>query len=220
MCFIHVHAVSFFFMFSQNVTLQWSFRLLFLQWILPVAVTKLYHMNIDLKALQFRFILCHIKERNQPNRHVSIPFIVVWLVVPDFWSNIIWGSNVCMSISLWAATQFKVENVTAANKKCINLKKNKTADFLFLYLFRIHAEPKSPSLIVPLSVRKMFCVRKWERSDDLAWNKNKSSQPWEYDDMMHKWEIMLWSYLNQHYHHCSFHCTTPTLRFYHHTIDQ
>lgn len=44
------------------------------------------------------WILCHIKRRNQLSR--TVPLIVVRLVVPDFWSHIIWRPNICVSVGL------------------------------------------------------------------------------------------------------------------------
>ena len=89
-----------FFMFKLFLYTVKVYTLCFIQLILPAAITQLHHMDINPKSLQFHFILCHVKWRNKPNRDVNIPLIVVWFVVPDFWSDIIWGANICMSVSL------------------------------------------------------------------------------------------------------------------------
>lgn len=41
-------------------------------------------------------------------------------------------------------------------------KEHRIGTFMFTHLLRIQAEPKSPSLIVPVTVRKIFCVKKRE----------------------------------------------------------
>lgn len=78
--------------------------LCFTQLILPVAMTQFPHVDIDPKSLSFllffHLISCHIKCRNQPNKHGNVPLVVVWLVVPDFWSHIIWCPNISMGVGL------------------------------------------------------------------------------------------------------------------------
>lgn len=40
------------------------------------------------------------KIESQLNIHENIPLIVVRLVVPDFWSHIVWCPDICMSVGL------------------------------------------------------------------------------------------------------------------------
>lgn len=89
--------------------------------------------------------------------HYILPLIIVRFVVPDFWSHVIRRAHVCMSVGLWAAMQ------TQANRLKYwyigNIVTHLIRTRVLLCLFRIHAEPKSPSLIVASSVRKIFCSR-------------------------------------------------------------
>lgn len=93
-----------FFMFSFVVLLYFGVYILcFTQLILPVAMTQFPDMDTDPKSFGSHFMLCHIKWKNRPNQHGNIPLIVVWFVVPDFWSHIIRCPNIGMSVGLWAA---------------------------------------------------------------------------------------------------------------------
>lgn len=96
----------------------------------------------------------------------SLPLIVVRFVVPDFWSHVIRRPHVCMSIGLWAAmqTQTNLLKYHHIENTVTHLLRIRFVSVL-LCLFRIHAEPKSPSLIVASSVRKIFCFRTQKREE-------------------------------------------------------
>lgn len=98
--------------------------------------------------------------------HYSLPLIIVRFVVPDFWSHVIRRPHVCMSIGLWAAmqTQTNLLKYHYIGNTVTHLLRNGIVSVL-LCLFRIHAEPKSPSLIVASSVRKIFCFRTQKREE-------------------------------------------------------
>lgn len=98
--------------------------------------------------------------------HNSLPLIIVRFVVPDFWSHVIRRPHVCMSIGLWAATQTQTNLLKYhyIGNTVTHLIRNGIVSVL-LCLFRIHAEPKSPSLIVASSVRKIFCFRTQRREE-------------------------------------------------------
>lgn len=98
--------------------------------------------------------------------HYSLPLIIVRFVVPDFWSHVIRRPHVCMSIGLWAAmqTQTNLLKYHYIENTVTHLLRIRFVSVL-LCLFRIHAEPKSPSLIVASSVRKIFCFRTQKREE-------------------------------------------------------
>lgn len=145
----------------------------------------LHHRFLDVFKRVLFVQRCWMFQITEPSFKVHVycglPLIIVRLVVPYFWSHIIRGTNVCMSVGLWAATTNK-QNILKRDDSASEIEhtsyNKKIYDLCSPCLFRIHAEPKSPSLIVALSVRKIFCVK---RRNDLTYHNRKNSHPFQHN---------------------------------------